>query len=256
MDLWTWRTAQAMVEATSGSEPHNLPTTYQLSLLVGICLASVDRLRRWTSYRSFREQRKRAPRSPDVLVHAGLVLYLWLFMGCLMLAADTSVHYTTETIEYHQVSQSTNMQEFGRGLSQTCLNLDRMENYGKACSMNNLESNEDYQRERNEMLYLRHNTSTSSEIRLVEGNPDLIAILLPKSDNLSHFTDFRTSTMGFSTQCKPITHLCNFYSWGPGGLYSGFSCSSNFWGNLGKRDNETSSSDMPPLATKLGSSFL
>ncbi|KAK5048308.1 hypothetical protein LTR84_005978 [Exophiala bonariae] len=254
MDLWAWKIAQSMVEASADVEENGLPTVYQFSLLIGIALASFDRLRRWTSYRSCRRQRKRAQRSPKLLNRAGLLLYLWLFLMGLTFAADTLIHYTTATIEFHKVSQSGNIQSQGRGLSQRCLTMDRIENYGWPCSLNNLESEDDYLQEHNEMLFLSHNSSETSEIHFFQSNVSNFAMLLPKTSTLSPYVDFRASTIGVETRCKPITYRCNLTSWGPSDLYSNFSCSPNFWGILGKTINQTDS-DLSPLALKVGTNL-
>jgi len=255
MELWTWRTTKAMVEASKLSVDE-LPTPYQLSLLVGICMASFDRLRRWTSYRSFRTQRRKAPRSPKLLVQAGLVLYLCFIMATLMLAADTLVHYTTKTVEYHQVEETSSVQAFGRGLSQQCLSMNRTANSGFPCSINSLIPTNDYLRQQNEMLFLLHNSSQISEIRVVTADGGEIALLLPRTQHLSPYIDYRASTIGITTQCKPISHLCDFGVWGPNELYSNFSCSSKFWGVLGKTFNSTYDPDVTPLAIRVNTNLL
>src|ERR1700753_833157 len=105
MQLWAWRTAQSMVEASHLRTEDELPTPYQLSLLIGILLASPDKMRRYLSYRffrqprigaplppackslwylsyrCFRQQRKEAPRSPKLLKQAGLMLCLCFLMA-------------------------------------------------------------------------------------------------------------------------------------------------------------------------------
>ena len=256
MQLWTWRVAQSMVES-SKLPMEGLPTPYQLSLLIGICMASRERLRRWTSYRCWRKQRRRAPRSPEVLVRAGLMLYLCLFLASLMFAADTTIHYTTETVVYHQVEETSSFHEFGRALSQQCLSMDRNANFGAPCSLNSLIPVNNYLSQQNEMLSLYHNSSQTSEIRIAAADGSEFAFLLPKIQYVSPFLDYRASTIGISTQCKPITQLCNFGVWGVDGMYSGFFCSPNFWGVLGKTNtNITSDPDVPPLAVKASPNLL
>ncbi|KAK6370110.1 hypothetical protein LTR64_005350 [Lithohypha guttulata] len=171
-------------------------------------------------------------------------------MAMIMFMADGLIHYTTRTVEVHQAKRSNDIQEFGKGLAQQCLSMDRTANYGLPCTVNNLIPIIDFLRQQNEMLALYHNTSTMSEIRTVEANGQEIAILLPKTSGLSPFVDFRASTIGITTQCRPITHLCNLVPSGIDDMFSQFTCSSNFWGLLGKTTNGTFDPDYPPLSIK------
>ena len=238
-----------MVKASKLSADE-LPTPYQLGLLVGISTASIERLRQWTSHHCFRQQRRNAPRSPEMLSQAGRMLCLCFIMATLMFAADAIIHYTTRTVEYDQVKESSSFHEYGRGLSQQCLTLNRGANYGFPCSLNSLIPENDYLRQHNEMLYLLLNNSQTSEIHVVPTDVDNISLLLPKTLDLSPHIDYRASTIGITTRCKPITNLCRFGRWGLGDMYSGFYCSSEFWGTLGETANGTSNQDVPPLAFK------
>lgn len=264
MTLWTWRATQSLLLLSSEVGATELPTPNQLSLLVGLCLASWDALWDYTLYRHFRLQdnRKRTPVSP-VLVRAGSVFYLTLFLSGAVLIADTVLHYTTSTINLDDVSVSKQLGESGRGLSETCLLVNRSENAGYPCSRNILLSLSDpdaFLREQNEMFYLQHNTSQISEILLAPAQGSVsgdIAMLLPQSSTLSPFVDYRASTIGISTHCKPITDKCEFGVWGTNESYSGFYCSHYFYGVLGKpavvaNDSSTTGDpDIPRLALKL-----
>jgi hypothetical protein len=134
--------------------------------------------------------------------------------------------------------------------------MDRDANGGLPCSVSSLISENDYLREQNEMLFLLHNSSEISEIRVVPGDDGDIAFPLPKTQYLSPYIDYRASTIGMTTQCKPISHLCDFGAWGPDDLYSGFFCSSKFWGVLGKTVNKTLDPDVPPLAISINTNLL
>jgi hypothetical protein len=265
MTLWTWRATQSLLLLSSEvGGATKLPTPNQLGLLVGLCIASWEALWDYILYRHFqaRNNRKRTPLSP-VLVRAGLVLYLTLFLSGTALVADTVLHYTTSTINLDDVSVSKQLGESGRGLSETCLQLNRTENGGYPCSVNiglSVSDYDAYLRGQNEMFYLRHNTSQTSEIRLAPAQGSVlgdIAMLLPQSSTLSPFVDYRASTIGISSHCKPITDKCKFGVWGTNDSYSGFYCSPYFYGVLGKpavvaNDSSTTGDpDIPPLASKL-----
>ena len=247
-----------MVEATKLPTQDELPTPYQLSLLIGLLLASPDRLRRYLSYRCFRKQRRKAPRSPRVLLNAGLMLALCFLMATLMFGADTLVHYTTQTVEFDEVKVASLTDASGRGLSLECLTLNRTDNFGYPCSLNNLISDTAFLSERNEMLFLYHNVSQISEIRVVASDLGNTALLLPKTTSLSPYVDFRASTIGITTQCKPITPKCDFGVWGPKKVYSGFFCSPRFWGSLGVPDSNGSVAgvDYPALGFRVDSNMM
>lgn len=258
MELWTWRTAQSMVEASNLGTDCELPTPYQLSLLIGICMASFDRLRRWTSYRSCRQQRRKSPRSPVPLVQAGRMLYFSLFMVLLAFAADTLIHYTTSTVLFHQVVKVPVVHESGRGLSEQCLSMSRAANFGFPCSLNGLIPTDKFLKEQNEVFRLQKNSSQASEIQMAASDDDNIALLLPWTSGLSPYDDFRASTIGIATRCKPISHVCNFEASGPNGTFSRFNCSSEFWGTLGRPVNASLAyePDVPPLAFVVGDNIM
>ncbi|KAK5047531.1 hypothetical protein LTR84_006628 [Exophiala bonariae] len=215
-------------------------------------------------YRHLRPRsiRKQTPISP-VLLRVGLIFYLALSLSGAVLIADTVLHYTTSTIELDDVSRSAQLGESGRGLSEECLQLSRIDNSGYPCSRNIGLSASDpnaYLREQSEMFYLRHNTSQTSEIRLVpaQGSESTdVVLLIPKSSTLSPFVDYRASTIGITTSCEPITDKCQFGVWGANDAYSGFYCSPYFYGVLGKTaiiandSTTTDDPDIPPLSSKI-----
>lgn len=256
MQLWTWKTAQSIVDASDSPE-HDLPSPYQFSMLIGICMASSDRLRRWASYRYFRQQRMKAPLSPKVLIQAALMLFWCLAMATLMFAADTLIHYTTKTVDLDRVSVSSNVQAFGRGLSQECLSLNRRSNDGFPCTINTFISDDAYFKAQNEMLFLLQNTSQTSEVRTFRtDNGTDVAFLLPKVQNISPYIDYRASTIGITTQCKPISQLCNFEAMSNRSDYARFSCNPKFYGALGLIANETYNPNIPPLAFEMSKNLM
>ena len=235
MTLWSFKIAQEIRNASVDGKRNDLPTAYQLSLLVGLELASNDRLRRFLSY-----SHKSQTRIPPVLRRTALILTLGTLLSVLVLIGDTILHYTTSTIPFDQISVSKHRSEFGRGLSQQCLELNRIENGGLPCSLNNqlaFENFTAYTVYENEISFLQLNTSTQSEIRILPKQLPArgdVATLLPQTTTLSPYVDYRGSTIGVATQCKLISEKCNFKVGGPSDFYSYFNCSANFWGVLGK----------------------
>ncbi|EXJ95159.1 hypothetical protein A1O1_00278 [Capronia coronata CBS 617.96] len=262
MSLSAFQLALAMYRSSSGTDQHALPTPYQYSLLVGLCLASTGRLRRYFSYSS-----SDGVIVPPILRRAARTLTLSLVLAVVVFGADTALHYTTSTINFDRISVSSDVHNYGRGLSSECLALDRSANYGLPCSRNAELAGEDYDAYvagQNEVFFLQHGTSNESEIRLVP-NPtspkENVALLLPQSDHLSPFRDFQTQTAGVITTCAPISSECQWKSWGPSESYSQFNCSNAFWGVLGKAANITNTGalisdiDVPPLGFKPGAAL-
>lgn len=256
MELWTWCAAQALVEV-SRHEDGDLPTPYQLSLLIGICMACVGRLRRWVSFRSCRKQKRHARRSSKVLLSAGRVMLLCLLLASLMFIADTIIHYTTQTIEYHKVQLANKLDAHGRGLSEACLTMDRVSNYGMPCSLNSLLSTDEYLSQQVEVLSLYHNTSATSELRTLAVDGQEMSVILPRTTKLSPYQDFRASTIGITTTCKPITQKCNLQAVSTNSKYTSFNCTPNLWGVIGKTANTSVyDPDYTPLSIKIGSNMV
>lgn len=254
MELWTWRVAHAMI-MNSTTPDGDIPTSYQLSLLIGICLASPGRLRRLTSYRSCRSQRLKSPRSPRLLAQAGRMFSLCILLALVTLGADTLIHYTTETVENHVVTISKQLEEHGRGLSQDCIMFNRSENGRMPCTVNMLIPDRNYTGQQNEMFLLAQNASDRSEVRVVPTYMGLLATLFPKTEHLSPYVDFHTSTVGFSTHCRPITQLCDFEPMDADGV-TRFNCSSKLYGVTGKSNADTLDTDYPPLAFRINKNIM
>lgn len=257
MVLWSLRIAQSMRTASAKSEYTRLPTPYQLSLVIGLTLASTERLRRYFEYLFSRSR----PSIPPVVHHAAMMFTASIMCAAAVFLADTALHYSTSTISFDVIgSNIQTLHEYGRGLSQYCLDFDRIANLGFPCSYNITVDNPNGWAEGNEIFYLQHNDSQHSEIRLVS-SPELahgeLALLMPQMQNLPPNIDFRTSTVGVSTQCYPITAECDMRITNPGvWTHTGFNCSNGFFGVLGKSPNISELSsfspdpDVPPLAFK------
>ena len=257
MVLWSLRIAQSMRAASAELQYTRLPTPYQLSLVIGLTLASTERLRRYFGY-LFSKSR---PSIPPVVHHAAMMLTASIICAAAVFLADTALHYSTSTISFDVISSTSQpVYEYGRGLSQYCLKFDRIENQGFPCSYNITVDNPNSWAEVNEIFYLEQNSSRISEIRLVS-SPELahgdLALLMPRMQNLPPDIDFRASTVGVSTQCYPITSKCDMRITNPGGLdHTRFNCSNGFFGVLGKSPNISELSgfspdpDVPSLAFK------
>jgi hypothetical protein len=258
MVLWSLRIAQSMRTASAELQYTRLPTPYQLSLVIGLTLASTERLRRYFGYLFSRSR----PAIPPVVHHAAIMFTASIICAAMVFLADTALHYSTSTISFDDISSNIQpLYNYGRGLSQYCLNFDRIGNMGFPCSYNITVDDPNGWAEVNEIFYLEHNNSRISEVRRIS-NPGLpqgdLALLMPRMQNLPPDIDFRASTVGVSTQCHTITAECNMRILNPGVWdHTQFNCSSGFFGVLGKSPNISelisgfsSDPDVPPLGFK------
>jgi hypothetical protein len=234
MLLWTFPIAQSMRIASSTSQYSQLPTPYQLSLVIGISLASHQRLWRYYEYMLSRTRST----IPPILHKTAGMLTCAVLLAVAVFVTDTYLHYTTQTIDFDQiaiVTQPTNM--FSRALSKFCLDFNRAENGGLPCS---LASDPNAVAEQNEIFHLQHNSSSASEIRFVHTDNLLhgdVALLVPQSQSFSQDVDFRASTIGVSSQCISISTDCEMRYDTQYSYHTLFNCSDNFWGVLGKSPN-------------------
>lgn len=124
MTLWSLIASANMRQASSDSHFENLPTPYQLSLLVGVCLASIEQLRSFLGYALSRQRRTRVP---PVLTKAATIFSLTICLAAGVFVADTALHYLTSTIVFDHITTVYPAERAsGFGLSALCLNLDRV----------------------------------------------------------------------------------------------------------------------------------
>jgi hypothetical protein len=259
MVLWSLPIAQDMRSASVGLDAHRLPTPYQLSLIVGVTLASTQRLRRYFEYILSSSH----PRIPPVLHKAATMLTLCVLLACGVFLADTALHYYTETVPFNQYSVHPQaMHSFGRGLSDTCLSWNRTAEICFPCSVPTWSTpaeEVDAVHSEDEVFLLQQNSSRISEIRLVQAaeleNAGL-AILVPQTQDIPLSLDFQASTVGVSTQCSLVTGNCNMSRTGNADLDTQFNCSDGFYGILGlppvmsDAGNGPNDPNVPPLGWK------
>jgi hypothetical protein len=233
-----------MREASSQQKFQKLPTPYQLSLLVGVCLASVSQLK---SYFWYLVSRDRQTHLPPVLNRAAGIFTLSILLATGVFISDTALHYLTSTIEYDHITSSVQPERAsGFGLSSMCLDLNRVaDNGGFPCSMNTGLQFEDPNRtaKRNEMYRLQSNSSAISQIRItgLDGEDGNVAIVIPNPKTLAPSDDYRASTIGIGASCQltPPT-ACGMKAFGDDNIYTQFNCSDNFYGVLGMSPNISS----------------
>jgi hypothetical protein len=93
MNLTSFQSA-LLVYRSSTTSQQDLPTPYQYSILIGLCLASTGRLKRYFSY-----SKEDEVMVPPVVRRAARTLALTLLLALAVFGADTALHYTTSTSE-------------------------------------------------------------------------------------------------------------------------------------------------------------
>lgn len=259
MALWSLPIAQDMRAASVELDAHHLPTPYQLSLIIGVTLASAQRLRRYFEYILSSSR----PHVTPILHKAAMMLTLCVLLACCVFLADTALHYYTATVPFSKYSIHTQtMHSFSRGLSDTCLNWNRTADTCFPCSVPTWSTPAEEVEAahiEDEIFLLQQNSSRKSEIRLVqvvELENAALAILVPQTQNIPCELDFRASTIGVSTQCSHVPGDCNMSRTGNADLDTQFNCSSSFYGILGlppvmsDAGNRPQDPNVPPLGWK------
>lgn len=243
MTLYALSVSRDLKNASSVGEYLNLPTPFQMSLLVGILVASAQQLRNYYRYLVRRNQR---PGIPPVLHRTAFMMTLSFVLASGVFVADTVLHYTTSTIEIDQIpAPQPSSQELSRGISDFCLTFNRtMDGFPFSVEYGFVDPNATF--EQAEAVRLAHNTSQLSEIRLASASsmPSAdVAYLKPQAQTVAPNTDYRASTIGISTTCQFANPAsCGMAVLGPTDIYTNFSCTGMFHGTLGIQPN-TSEAD-------------
>jgi hypothetical protein len=256
MILWTLPVAHSLRQASLEQNYAQLPTPYQLSLVIGLTLASYERLWRYLAY-LFSPSRAQIPR---VVHRAAGVLIVTTFLALAVFGSDAALHFTTTTVPFDQLKDTlTPTLQYGRGLSEYCLTLNRLQNYGLPCSYNYIETDPNAVEESNESFRLAQNNSKISELLVVQDRTltrgDMV-VLTPAANTVDSEVNYKASTIGVSSQCYPITTRCNMRSDTANEYHTLFNCTDQFWGVLGAAPNASQTftkaidANVPGLAYK------
>ena len=246
MGLWCCCAARALQEASRSGSVSQLPTASGIDREVAILRASFLSL--WRYYIDLLKifwqrlcRQSTSSESPGAMHASANVLSL---CGLIVLTTFTSEAYLDSFTQTVQVDVATTSEvttsAFGRGLSTLCLGFDREQNVGFPCSyivepiLSASQATEEDE-DANEVFYLQHNMSRTSSIQIIQD----MAVLLPQTLTLPGNVDFEATTIGVSTNCRPITSACDLRVAKDDPYHTEFNCSENFWGVLGKAPNIT-----------------
>ncbi|KIW80299.1 hypothetical protein Z517_06914 [Fonsecaea pedrosoi CBS 271.37] len=239
LSVFALTVSRKLRDASREAKYLDLPTPFQMSLLIGILVASAQQFRSYLWYLV----RRRRPSIPPVLHCAASMMLLSLLLAVGVFIADTVLHYTTSTVEVDQILIPPEpTQEFGRGLSEFCLTFNRTF-VGLPCSDTTdsgvVDPNANFEATETNRLF--HNTSQLSEIRIT-ATDDIpgaeLAYLIPQQQTTVPNTDYEASTIGISTTCRFVNpSSCGMVLWDD--YYTNFSCTDMFHGTIG----------MPPIVS-------
>lgn len=232
MILWTLPVADSLRQASLEQSDAQLPTPYQLSLVIGLTLSSYERLWRYLAY-LFTPSRSQIPK---VVHRAAGVLIMTTCLALAVFGSDAALHFTTTTVPFDQLrNTSVPTLQYGRGVNALCSNFPRLENYGLPCSYSFL-GDPNAAEEVTESFRLQHNTSQISELLVVTDKSlvhgDMI-VLAQQATAMDSEVDYKASTIGVSSQCYPITTKCNLRSDPTNPFQTLFNCTDEFWGIIG-----------------------
>ena len=238
--MWLWHipTAHCVGMHSFQESVEELPTPRQLGLLLGLLAGSFDGLRKYILYKAT----KRRASEPRILTKSAHMMVLSIFLSGMIFFADTAVHTFTSTVVFSQYTgHKTPEFAFGRGIVSECVNFNRTANAGLPCTVLSDSSvgTNILARNTGEIIALEWNTSTKNSMWTVEdpalSHGDLI-LFMPQTTSIPADLDFTATTVGVSTQCRPMTKSCNTrLSDGAtlDDMYAIFNCTDNFRGVLG-----------------------
>jgi len=238
MVLVSYPVARTILNASKEKNTDDLPTPYQLSMLLGVLSGSIGSLWNWFKYRGWKKRERVngvAKGSITWLVFVsvlGLVEYqkhllrtaeMLTLSRYLIVIADTWLHATTSTIQLLQALPSpSSVSTFGRGFySSECVN----NTYPCSVSTGNhgtglINGAEGFQTLAN----------TSSQNLMLSFLYEDQSYALITDANIPQNTGYQAQTFAVTTQCTLISEECGL-SLGPVGS-SPFNCSGEFSGYL------------------------
>ncbi|KAJ5389220.1 uncharacterized protein N7496_000288 [Penicillium cataractarum] len=221
--LVSYPVAKGLLTASENHEVAQLPTPFQLSLIVRmISSGSFSALWSWFMYsygwRGKREHQVRAIKSLTTVLSLGILL------STLVIVTDTWLHFTTKTVNFIQPDVNPDASGLGFGVYQNCTNVDSSL---LSCNLNNPASG-DVLLHPDPMRVLSNISDTMTIPIFSVGQDQYAYVANPEISRLS-LLDYTVSTYAIHSQCSPITSQC-MNSNDVSGVRTTFSCPFAFQG--------------------------
>ncbi|KAG8530288.1 uncharacterized protein KY384_004790 [Bacidia gigantensis] len=198
MLLFSYPLAYYLARRSDADDSANLPSPYQLALLI----KSLDA--KWTGLWStalyiFDKKGKKVPLVPDLRKAIAMMGGLFI-LAILIILADVWLHVSTNSVEYVREMPDYVDPSFapGRGLPDQCLDMDGAPDDGIDCTSNipgGLKNQSEY-------IRTAGNLSSSNRLYVSEGQ----TILGPANAPVGF--DFEATSFASRTVCRMVTSLC------------------------------------------------
>jgi hypothetical protein len=224
--LYSFPVAKDYLRRTQSGTLESLLTPYQLSILLRFINGSpTNALWNWLKYLVFWNG-KRQKQSP-ALKRVALLTILAIFLAFVVLAADTWLHITTKTVPLlHTWVESSSSNNYSMSLRASCVNstFTKRTDALEKCAL--------YRSVSGAVLYRPFTVNKiynniSDEIR-VRRHANLYAYLAPPPTESLAARDYTAHTFAITTNCTPVTKLCNLTI----GQNTTFYCSESWRGDL------------------------
>ncbi|ETI26990.1 hypothetical protein G647_10089 [Cladophialophora carrionii CBS 160.54] len=208
MALVSYPIAKSYLSRSQALSMEQLPTPYQLRLIIGCVGGGFGSLWSWLQYCFWRHRSKQ----PTLLWVSALSLLGAGALSFAILAVDTWLHVTTSTISYDAISPVSQPSfNYGRKMDPSCHGETRASG---VCIGNNFAG----------LLYFESLTNATETLMNLSSTNIVLPCHLDGRD-LAYLTaadrhpdlDFQAKTFAISTQCTPVSKQCNLQavSWCP-----------------------------------------
>jgi hypothetical protein len=215
VSLCGYRVAKAMMIQPLVPNPAQLPTPYQLSLLLGTYNGGILTVWNWISYLLWRRRQKMIP----VFTFTLAILITTSAIAYMIWAADTWLHVTTSAILFSRVYRSSeqthlvlnngsSLSAYGLGIFPQC---EGFYNNSTIPSDSNLNCSEEYFVKGaavNNGYDILNNADPYRVLLTVPGNQTFPEVSFVSGSNTPN-TDFIAATFAFSSSCKLLSKECN-----------------------------------------------
>lgn len=228
MTLISFPVAYTLRRKSENTEHAQLPTPYQLNILLDLSTARIGALWQWSKYFFWKS------RSHQIFAVklSTFCLVIALGIAYLILAADTWLHVTTSSVNLPILSPSAPSHTYGRTLSQSCRDYTSITSNPIVPCIVHLASSDYIDGVRDAIETINNISSTNLVAATTQGNMSY-SYLAPSNPRPN--VDFRASTVALHTQCQPISKKCNLAA--AFGAFTPYKCTDAFQGDLTRNDS-------------------
>ncbi|KAK5063183.1 hypothetical protein LTR84_005260 [Exophiala bonariae] len=201
--LVSYPVASGILTASIKQEAAQLPTPYQFSLLLKMLSGgSVSALWSWLQY-AFGWKARREPQGRSVKTLTS-ILTLGIILSTFVFATDTWLHFTTKTVNFSQVTPTSDAFDLSFGVYDNCTDVSQTYSFG--CNMDNPASGAVLMS--STPIEVLSNISDSMLIQTHTIGSDQFAYLTNAQLSRLASIDYSAKSYAVQSQCKPVTSSC------------------------------------------------